>query len=285
MADLKNILYTTDFSEDSQNALTFALEVARINNATIHIMHSIEEPYDFAPMIDKFKNILAQRVDDLFNNMVADIRKDKKYDDINVKMQMQTGRALYTILEQTNNLEIDMIVMGAKGRTGLEKIFFGSTTAAVVQHSKVPVLTVPKEATFDGFKKIIFATDYQDEDIEALQFVTDLVKHFQTDIQVFHSSRENDLKTEIMFRGFREMVKETISHKIMDFEHDTTLPFFEAILDRITKKNVSLLVMTRYQQSFSLFEKKYSKKMSSHTIVPLLVLPAQKLKDDKTKQE
>jgi len=277
MTDIKNVLFPTDFSEDSRNALNFALEIARVNGATLHIMHSIEEPYDFAPMVENIGNSLTQRVEKLFDNIVKDIKKDNKYGKIDINMQMQNGRALYTILEETRNQDIDMIVMGAKGRTGLEKLFFGSTSAEVIQRSKVPVLTVPKEASYDGFKKIIFATDYQKGDIKALQFVTELADQFDSEIKIFHSSLENDLKTDIMFRGFKEIVNEAISYRNIDFDHDTTLSFFDAILNRMTEDKVSLLVMTRYQQSLSLFKKKQSKEMSHYTVVPLLVLPGNKI--------
>lgn len=277
MDTIKNILFPTDFSENSQNALQFALETAQASDATLHIMHSIEEPYDFAPMVQEVKKSLNQRVEKLFNSIIEEIKEKEKYEQINIETCLQTGRALYTILEETKGRNIDLIVMGAKGRTGLEKFFWGSTTAEIVQRSKVPVLAVPKEAEYKGFKQIVFTTDYQDGDLKALHFVTELAELFDSEIKIFHSSLKNNLKSKIMFRGFMELVKESIPYKRIDFDQDTTISFFEAVSNQILEGKISLLVMTRYQQSLSLLKKNQTKEMSYYTIVPLLVLPGQEL--------
>lgn len=282
MNNIKNILFPTDFSENSQNALTFALEIASASGATLHIMHSIEEPYNFAlmseaPITTEVEKSLSQRVKKLFNNLEEDIFQNNKYEGLNIETCMQTGGALYTILEETKNRNIDLIVMGTKGRTGLEKILFGSTTAEIVQRSDVPVLAVPKEAEYDGFKQVIFTTNYEDGDIKALKYVTNFAELFDSNIKVFHSSLDNDFRTKVTFRGFMEVAKETVPFKSIDFDHDTTISFFEAISDKIINGEFSLIVMTRYEQSLSIFKKHQTKEMSSYTIVPLLVLPGNKL--------
>lgn len=272
LSNIKEILHPTDFSPAAKNAFIFAREIARSSGATLHIMHSIEEPYNFSP-ISEAPN-LSQRVKKLLNELEEDISKDSKYKRLNIETCIQTGGALYAIFEEVKNRDIDLIVMGTKGRTGLKKIILGSTTAEVVQRSNVPVLAVPKEVEYDGFKQIIFTTDYQNGDIEALKFITNFTELFDSNITVFHSSVENNFKNKITFRGFMEVAKESIPFKSIDFGHDTTISFFEAISDKILNGDVSLLAMTRYKQSFSMF----TKKMSYYTTVPLLVLPGNELK-------
>lgn len=273
VSNIKEILHPTDFSPAAKNALIFALEIARSSGATLHIMHSIEEPYNFYP-ISKAPN-LSHRVKKILNEHEEDISKGSKYKELNIKTCIQTGGALYAIFKEVKNRNIDLIVMGTKGRTGLNKILLGSTTAEVIQRSNVPVLVVPKEAEYDGFKQIIFATDYQEGDIEALKFVSDFTELFNSNIKVFHSSLENNFKNKITFRGFMEVAKESIPFKNIDFGHHTTISFFEAISGKVFNGNISLLVMTRYKQSFSIF----TEKMSYYTTVPLLILPGNYLKD------
>lgn len=281
MTAIKNILFPTDFSENSRNALDFALQTALKSGATLHIMHSIEEPYDFAPMIEEVKNSLTQRVKKLFDTMVSEIREDEKYEEITIKTYMQTGRALYTILEEVRSRDIDLIVMGAKGRTGLEKIFWGSTTAEIIQRSSVPVLAVPKESSYNDFKQIVFATDYKDGDFEALQFVTGLAELFDSKINIFHSSSESDLKNEILFRGFKEMVTEKINYTNIEFEVDESESFFDAVTNKMANNDISLLVMVHYDESFPPFPKHESKEMSYYTEIPLLVLSGTELTNNK----
>lgn len=284
MNKIKNILFPTDFSENTENALTFALEIARTYNATLHIMHSIEEPYDFAPMIKDIRETLDQRVKLLFDRLKNSIKEDEKYSSLDIKTYMQTGRAQFTILEESRERDIDLVVMGTKGRTGLEKFFFGSSTAEVIQHSHVPVLAVPKEAEYDGFKQIVFTTDYQDGDIEALKYTTDFADLFGSKIKVFHSSLENGFRAEIMFRGLIEVAKESIPYQDIDFDHDITNSFFDAISNQMLNGNISLLVMNRYEESLSIFKKHQTKEMSYYTIVPLLILPIKEMIKKKEKQ-
>lgn len=284
LSSINNILFPTDFSDNTREALTFALELARSTGATIHLMHSIEEPYDFAslreaPIIadDEVKKGLSQRVDKLFNNLRQEITDDEKYKDVNIETCMQTGRALYTILEETNNRDIDLVIMSTKGRSGLEKIIYGSTTAEVVERSKVPVLAVPPKISFNGFDQLMFATDFQDGDLQALQYITNFANLFDSNITVFHSSPEDNLETKIMVRGFKELTKESVSYRDMTFVQETNPSFFDAISDQLEKGNFSLLVMARYKESFSLLNRRQTKQMSYYTEVPLLVLPGQEL--------
>lgn len=284
LSSIDNILFPTDFSDNTREALSFVLEVARSTGATIHLMHSIEEPYDFAslsetPVIagEEVKKSLSQRVSKLFNGIRQDVKNDERYKEINIETCMQTGRALYTILEETKNRDIDLIIMGAKGRSGIEKIIFGSTTAEVIQRSTVPVLAVPPKASFHGFAQLMFATDFQDGDLQALQYIANFANLFDSSITVFHSSPEDNLKTKIMVRGFEELAKEFISNKDMTFVQETNPSFFDAIADQIEKGNLSLLVMTRYKESFSLLNRRQTKQMSYYTERPLMVLPGEEL--------
>lgn len=286
MADIKNILFPTDFSENTREALTFALEIARMSGAKLHIMHSIEEPYNFTMPDETAENTevnrsLSQTVKKLFENLEDEILGDSKYKELNIETSIQTGRAVYTILEETKTRNVDIIIMGAQGRTGLKEVLFGSTTAEVIQHSNVPVLALPQESVYNGFKQITFATDYQDGDLKALQFVVELAKLFNSKIIVYHSILKSDLKSEIMFRGFKELVTEKISYKNIEFEEDKFTHFIEAAINKVEQQNVSLLVMVHYEKSFPPLPKQQSKEMSHYSEVPLLVLPGKELANTK----
>lgn len=286
MADIKNILFPTDFSENTRNALTFVLEIARACDASLHIMHSIEEPYNFAmldeaPLTTEINKNLSQTVKKLFENLVDEIQQDSKYKELKIETSIQTGRTIYSILEETKNRNVDMIIMGAQGRTGLKKVLFGSTTSEVIQRSNVPVLVLPEEAVYDGFNQITFATDYQDGDLKALQFVVEFAKLFNSKLIVYHSILKSDLKSEIMFRGFRELVTETISYNKIVFEEDKSTHFVEAMINKVEQQNVSLLAMVHYEKSFPPLPKQQSKEMSYYSEVPLLVLPGKELASTK----
>jgi nucleotide-binding universal stress UspA family protein len=210
-----------------------------------------------------------------------EIQGKRKYKKLNIETSIQTGRSVYAILEEIKNRNIDLVVMGATGRTGLEKIIFGSTTAAILQKSKAPVLTVPNEASFNNFSHIIFATDYKDGDLKALQFLVKLAELFNSKLLVYHSLLKSNLKSEIMFRGFKELVTEKISYKNIVFEEDKSTHFLEAVINKVEQQRTSLLAMVHYEKSFPPLPKEQSKEMSYYSEIPLLVLPGQELTNTK----
>lgn len=271
--EIEHILYPTDFSDNAREALPYALELACQTGATVHIMHSIEEPYDFAPMAQDVKKGVDRKVEKLLHEMIDDITKEEKYASLDIKTHIQTGRTIYAVLEEAQNSEADLIVMGTKGRSGFAKIFLGSTTAEVIQLSDIPVLAIPEEASFSGIKEILFATDYQERDLEALRYLAELAKLWEAKITVFHAAMGNHLKNEILFRGFREMAKESIGYSPIDFERAPSKDFFETIKDKISMARPSAVAMVRYKDPFSLFGKKHSKEMSYSVEKPLLVIP------------
>lgn len=285
MNTLNHLLFPTDFSDNARKALPYALEIATRTGASLHILHSIEEPYDFAPMLDEIKKGVSRKVNRLFQEIIEEIKLQDRYSDIEIKTYIEYGRAIYSILDQARSLDIDLILMGTKGRSGIEKILFGSTTAEIIGRSNIPVFAIPKEAETPHFEQILFATEYNDGDLGALEFLTPLAELFKAEIKVFHSTRKNKLEEEIKFRGFRELVKEVIPYKKIRFEQAVTESFFEAIADEVEENNIELLVMKRYQKQMSLLDKRNTKDMSYYTSVPLLMIPAENLTSPVTGSE
>lgn len=266
-----HILFPTDFSDSSRNALSYALAVAKKTGAILHILHSIEEAYDISLVTPEVHKGINSKVEELFDNLVDEIRE--KYSDIPLETHIQNGRAAFTIMEEAQNREADLIVMGSKGRGGIQKFLVGNTTRELFQRSDVPVLAVPEQQTYSGFDKILFTTAYQDEDLNALEYVVELAKVFDSRVTVFHASEDSGLRSRILSRGFKEMARDTIDYEHLAFEKEDSISFMEAVHSKIQKETTSLLTMVHYQNRFAPFEKNYTKEMSEDIKVPLLVLP------------
>lgn len=271
--NMKQLLYATDFSDNARQALPFALEIARLSGATLNLMHSIEEPYDFAPMVQEVKKGVTSKVEQLLQELVADIENDPKYAGLTVRTRIQTGRTTFAILEDARTLEADLIIMGSRGRSGLQRFFMGSTSAEVIRRSPIPVLAIPEKASFNGIKNILFAIDYRQNDLQALRYLAALANLFQASITVFHAAPDHDLKNEILFRGFRELAKEIITDTDIIFDLASSSNIMEAIHHKVSEAQPSVVTMVRYDQPFILFGEQYSKEISYSIQRPLLVIP------------
>lgn len=270
---IKSILFPTDFSKNAKHAMPFALQLAKENNAHLHIIHSIEEPYDFAPMVEDIKQNVTRKVEKLFDEIIEDIKKQKAFENLKVKTHLFEGRSVNSVFNATSEYDIDLVVMGTQGRSALERLFFGSTTSEVVQQSTVPVLVVPPHCKFNGFKKILFTTDYGPSDLSALKFVSELASFHESSLKVIHVTKNIVEKENLLFRGLKDYVSENINYDKIKFELIQSDDLLETVRSEIDKHKFSLIVTVRYQNLFSVIGKKYSKEMSQDTRVPLLVMP------------
>jgi nucleotide-binding universal stress UspA family protein len=146
MADIKKILYATDFSDNSKYALTFAISFAQKYDARLYILHVIQQPsyplgmyaeISFDAM-DKFSQSISQAVDKEMQNLrEKDLKGISSYECMIVQ-----GTPFLEILRTAKEKAVDLIVVGTHGRTGLDHVLFGSTAEKVVRRAPCPVLSV-----------------------------------------------------------------------------------------------------------------------------------------------
>jgi nucleotide-binding universal stress UspA family protein len=141
----KKILFCTDFSENSDYAFLYALNLAKTYKAKLLIFHAIVEQtfYNWAsPEAEdemKAKQIQLGR-QELKTWYVPLLGEFKEYEYLS--SETGEGGAYYEIIQTARNESVDIIVMGTHGRTGLKHLIFGSTAENVVKKSPCPVLTV-----------------------------------------------------------------------------------------------------------------------------------------------
>jgi len=145
MINVNKILYPTDFSDPSACALNYAAEMARKFDAELIMLHVL---LDESQMVSFYlpqltvKNLSQDMEDGARAKMEEFIAETTVLADIDYKCEMVKGIADDEIVKYAKANEVDMIVIGTHGRTGLEHVIFGSTAEKVVRSSSCPVLTV-----------------------------------------------------------------------------------------------------------------------------------------------
>lgn len=142
--EIKSILFPTDFSEGSAEALKYAVEFSNRYGAKLYVLHVI---YDVAkasgfyvPHVSMdaiYKEIQEGAKKELDNFGVNELSGLK-----NIERIVRTGVPYQEIMNCAVNNKIDIIIIGTHGRTGIDRILFGSTAAQVVRNAPCPVLTV-----------------------------------------------------------------------------------------------------------------------------------------------
>ena len=139
----KNLLVPFDFSEYSEYALDYAVNLAAQLGATIHLVHVIAIPTAGVPEVVVPINATV------IENMVVDYQKEldkianaRRTTAPVGQVHVRIGDAREVILHAAEEIGADMIVMGTHGRRGFKRALLGSVAETVVRSAPCPVLTI-----------------------------------------------------------------------------------------------------------------------------------------------
>ena len=142
--NVKKILFPTDFSEGSDNALPYAADMARHYGAKLYLLHVIQDIAEamgwYVPHVsldELYRDIEGNAAKEIARYGVEEFRGLKDIERIVVK-----GTPYHEILKFAGEKKADLIVIGTHGRKGLDRVIFGSTAEKVVRDAPCPVLSV-----------------------------------------------------------------------------------------------------------------------------------------------
>jgi nucleotide-binding universal stress UspA family protein len=140
----RNIVIATDGSENTQRAIAYGIKFAKFSGATVHALHVI----DTSSLSQSWTVGWETMYEILKNEGQKAIYKVKEYGEasgVDVKEVFLEGYPSSEIIDFAENNDIDLIIMGTLGKTGLDRFLLGSVAENVVRNSKVPVLVVRSE--------------------------------------------------------------------------------------------------------------------------------------------
>lgn len=141
------ILIPTDGSEEVRPAVEMALGLAQTHDATLHVLFIVDQPTSVSGTGEGFSG-LDSLLDSLeeeghqVTNAVAEQADDR---DVKTELAVRRGNPHDDIVSYADKHDIELIVIGTHGRTGVKRALLGSVTEDVVRHSEIPVLTVHRD--------------------------------------------------------------------------------------------------------------------------------------------
>jgi len=144
MIKLSRILHPTDLSECSSQALEYATALAGQFGAELHLLHVIPDPVvTVAPPIAGFMPKGYQ--EEIRKHFEQELNKLVEDQNLTARTGVVEGTPFVEIIRYAREQEIDLVVMGTHGRSGLVTLLIGSVAENVVRKSHCPVLTVHPE--------------------------------------------------------------------------------------------------------------------------------------------
>ncbi len=188
MTDFVNkILWATDFSDEALEAFTYADIFAKTFGAEILGLHVVPgfspEHYQSAiVVIDE----LNKRMDYMKNVAEERFKSLQKAKDVTFDYVIKDGSAAKVIVETAEELKADLIVIGRKGLSAIERLFIGNVANQVLRHSPVPILVTKKKSGKPRFKKILVPTDFSEQEEVERDYAWKLAKGFGAGITLLH---------------------------------------------------------------------------------------------------
>ncbi len=191
---MKTIIVPTDFSPVSLNAVNFAADMAMTIDASIILLNVYNIPVTYSEAtilllsVDELKKESETQLEELKEKLIH-VTSGK----IKVYAEARMGNTIDELEEVCKQIQPFAVVMGAKGKTGLEKIVFGSNTLSAIRHLTFPVICVPPGKEYGkGIKKIGFACDFkQVVETTPVQFIKQMVTEFNAELHILNVDYNN----------------------------------------------------------------------------------------------
>lgn len=149
MIQLNRVLIPTDFSNFSSPAMQYGLAIAARFDAEVHLLHVVPDPAMLVPEAAAFSVESMQAQSDQLKEeamkALGKLPQDGWSDSKPIVREVRIGAAFIEIIEYAREKDIDLIVIGTHGRSGLMHVLMGSVAERIVRKSPCPVLTVKPE--------------------------------------------------------------------------------------------------------------------------------------------
>ena len=276
---MRKILIPTDFSANAMNAIKYALELFKYEKSEFYIMHAYQDD------IYADKDLLSRNVLDEVTQIISNDSKERLE---NVLKQINevspNPRHTYNILSSNNMLvdeadaivdekEIDIIVMGTRGKTNDRKLTFGSHTLQVLKYVQCPVLAIPENYLYTQPKHILFPTNYMiPYKRRELKLLCEMAIPYRAKIDMLYITKSNKLS--IRQENNRDFIKDALCKNQIHFKIVNNKNITNAIFTYIKENTIDMLVMVNTRHSFLehiLFESTIDE-MSLHLDIPFLAM-------------
>lgn len=183
---MKKIIVPVDFSEYSENALKTGAYFAKKYNADLLVLHMLDIP---SISINKSGAYLQQETG-FFIELAKSNFEDFLNKDYLKGINVSTIIKHYKLFDEINRIakieNVDLIVMGSKGVSGLKGFFIGSNTEKVVRNSEIPVLVTKEQPILADFKTGFFATNFSIDEVPTYRKIKKFFNSLDIKLNLLH---------------------------------------------------------------------------------------------------
>lgn len=272
---MKKILVPIDFSDEAKHACKVAASIAKQTGSEIILLHMLDIPTDaIDPLESDISRGGAQTI--LFmkgiHRRFEKLKQQPFFDGIKLNENVKFHKAFEGVIEESKNNDVDLIVMGSQGATGLKEMLVGSNTEKVVRKSHIPVLVIKQDVENFKVDDIIFASEFSETSKKTFQKVINFANIFKAKLHLLFINTVHNFEP-------TDVTNEKLANFISDFEiNDFSLNIYnditieEGILNFGKKINADVIAINTHGRSglAQLFNESISKELANHALRPVV---------------
>jgi nucleotide-binding universal stress UspA family protein len=277
--DIKKILVPTDFSQTASNALRQAIRIAKVNKSKIKLLHIITPLYSESKQSstkssdDNFYINKVKKAEEELKKIVNEVEKSS---DINIeyiiKLEVVIDEAICNMVKKE---EVDLVIMGTYGTSGIKEFFVGSNVYKVVHHSTCPVLTIQKKSgKWWGLKNIILPIRLEISSRQKVDYAVNFARAFDATVFITGFTEDKNESKQLKIQQYVNQVENYLSKLNIKYKSTTifAVNFTKEILAHAKKNNADLIiVMKSHPHSLDqLIKGSYSQQFVNHSTIPIL---------------
>ena len=248
---LKNILFATDFSDESMHALPYVTGIAKRLGSSVYLAH-IVAPNPLVAAAPEAAPSLYAGIHDQAAAQLTALALSPQLAELGAKTMIGSGSIGDELCSMIKENKIDLIVAGTHGRTGVRKLLLGSVVEEICRVATCPVLTVgPALAprTEIKFRRILFPTDLSEDSKGIIPYLRQIAAEHEAEVTVLHVMPE-ELVSNPEARRLAEPIRSSMIHTFEPDFCDSKAEFLigfgetvETILRTARAKNADMIAM------------------------------------------
>lgn len=252
---MRKILIPTDFSENAMNALRYATELFKYEVSEFFIMHTYQEEFhsEEGSSSQGTLDVATSKINKKSDEQLQNIKKAIINISPNPRHTFHTMSANNLLLDEADKIvdreNIDIIVMGTKGKTNDNKLTFGSNTLQVLKYVQCPVLAIPENYTYTQPKHILFPTNFMiPYKRRELKLLCEIASPYRATIDVLYISKSDKLSRRQQEN--KDFMKAELRKNTINFKTENSKHLINSIFKYIKEQHIDMLVMVNTEHSF-----------------------------------
>lgn len=276
---MKSILLPTDFSKNSVNAINYAMALFKDVSCDFYLLN-VQKASSFISddmMVMASSATIYQTIIDVSKKSIANLitKLETKYknDKHIFHSVVDYDNFIDSINQVTLNKQIDLIVMGTKGATGLEKVVFGSNTVHVMQRCVAPVLAIPDGCLFTNLNRVAFTTNYLIlHNIEELRPLKELVTLYNSKLNILHFDDIEGVSDQR--KENKKFLKTYFSDVTYENIDSFSTDLYKTLEEYVHANDIKLIAMMRKKHTFleRLFNRHPEETLAFNIDIPFLIM-------------